>query len=76
MKRLGKKHDLDLIECFIGLWEYWDMIWVLEERGQISEHEADDLMETLEAGGDIRDALLPLVRRAYFDFYGSSQKLN
>jgi len=45
---LGNELKVDLYEVFMGLWEPWDMIHVLEEHGLLDEDEVDHLFDLLE----------------------------
>jgi hypothetical protein len=45
---LGKEVNLSLQMAFMGLWEPWDMIYVLEEHRLLDEDEVDHLCYLLE----------------------------
>jgi hypothetical protein len=45
---LGKEVDVDLHMVFMGLWEPWEMVLILEERGLLDEDEVDPLFDLLE----------------------------
>ena len=73
---LGKAHHLDLVMVFIGLWEIGEVPIILESFGIIDEYECTEIYDRFEAPQDIKPPLLSLARKAYFQFYCSSQTLN
>ena len=73
---LGKEHHLDLIMVFAGLWWEFEMASILEEHGLIDQSECESIYDQLEAGTDPEDVMLPVVRKAYFEYYNPSKYLN
>jgi len=73
---LGREHQLDLIELFTGLWEDWEIASMLEELGLIDQSECEFIYDQLEAGTDPEDVMLPVVQKAYFEYYNPSKYLN
>jgi hypothetical protein len=63
---LGKELDVDLFEVFMGIMSEWDVPFILEERGLLTESEFDGIIEcTSEANAE--RLLSGYVKRAYFD---------
>jgi hypothetical protein len=67
---LGKEFNLSLQMVFMGLWEPWDMIHVLEEQRLLDEDEIDRLFDLLERSEEEYErALKTRVQRAYRDYH-------
>jgi hypothetical protein len=73
---LGKKHHIELVMVFIGLWAIDDMPTILEDHGVIDEQECTKIYEQFERLENIKPTLLTLARKAYFELYCSSQTIN
>jgi hypothetical protein len=73
---LGKELNVELFEVFMGLWgELWDVPFILEEYGLLSESEFDAIGEcTSEA--DAERLLSGYVKRAYFDYRKAAKFLH
>jgi hypothetical protein len=65
----GREQRVDLQMVFMGLWEPWDALWVLEEHGLIDADERDRLEDRLSAGADPELLIRDRVRKAYFEYY-------
>ena len=67
---LGKELNFDLYMVFMGLWEPWDAIYVLEEGGLISNDDADELYALLEFDHThYEEKFRARVQRAYRDYH-------
>jgi hypothetical protein len=68
---LGKEFNIDLQMVFMGLWEPWDMIFILEEHELIDTDEVDTLVDLLNAEkySDLRTR----VKQAYRDYHKACQ---
>jgi hypothetical protein len=64
---LGREFNVDLQMAFMGLWELWDMLTVLEEYDLLDEDEFD-ILENLIELKKYRE-LKARVQRAYWDYY-------
>ncbi len=73
---LGREHHFDLIMVFTGLWCEWDMPFILQNYGLINESERDFIWAQLGAGTDPEDVMLPVVRKAYFEYYNPPKYLS
>ena len=65
----GKEQHLDLQMVFMGLWEPWDALSVLEDYGLIDADEIDILGDCLIEGADPELLLRDSVRRAYYEYH-------
>jgi hypothetical protein len=71
---LGKELNIDLHEVFMGLWEPWDAIHVLEQNNLVSDDEMDSLFDLLEMGEQHYEPILrSRVQQAYRDYYGATR---
>jgi hypothetical protein len=67
---LGNELKVDLYEVFMGLWEPWDMIHVLEEHGLLDEYEVDHLFDLLQRDEEhYEPALKARVQQAYRNYH-------
>ena len=69
----GIEQRLNLMKVFLGLFNEWDMLTILENYGLIDEREYDKLFDRMVDGVDPERVLLRIVRRAYFDFYNPTR---
>ena len=69
---LGNELELDLVMVFIGLWDEWEMPFILERFGLIDETDKLRIYELLETCSDPEYVLRPIVRKAYRDHYNPS----
>jgi hypothetical protein len=65
----GREQHCDLQMVFMGLFEPWDALWVLEDYGLIDADERDRLQDCVHAGADPELFLRDRVRRAYYEYY-------
>jgi hypothetical protein len=73
---LGDECDLQLLMVFMGRFDEWDMLFILQDRGLIDEFERDDLMARLDSGADPETTLMKRMRRAYYDYYNRTGSRN
>jgi hypothetical protein len=70
---LGKEVNLSLYMVFMGLWEPWEMVHILEEHGLLDEDEIDPLFDLLERGEEhYEPALKACVQQAYRNYHRST----
>ena len=72
---LGKELNIDLVTVFIGLWDGWEVPYILEKNGLIDEIETDRIYDLMETTDDPEHILRPVVRKAFLDYYNPSQLL-
>jgi hypothetical protein len=66
----GNELKVDLHKVFMGLWEPWDMIHVLEEHGLLDEDEVDHLFDLLQRDEEhYEPALKARVQQAYRNYH-------
>jgi hypothetical protein len=70
---LGRELNLDLFEAFIGLWDAWEVPWILQDHRFIDEIEVDSLYAQMHRRANPESVLLRYVRQAYLD-YGKANK--
>ncbi|NNE85807.1 MAG: hypothetical protein HKN28_17730 [Alphaproteobacteria bacterium] len=73
---LGNELLLELVMVFIGLWDEWEIPWILEDHGLIDEIDADRIVALLETSNDPERLLRPIVLKAYRKYYNPSGLLN
>ena len=61
---LGNSINLDLLMVFLGIWDRFEVPWILQQNGLIDAAESERLGNLLGTGADYT-ALRPAVRRAY-----------
>jgi hypothetical protein len=67
---LGKEFNLSLHMVFMGLWEPWEMVHILEQHGLFDEEEVDPLFNLLERGEEHYEPVLKArVRQAYRNYH-------
>jgi len=69
----GMEQRLNLMMVFLGFFDEWDMLIILENYGLIDELESDQLFDRMVDGVDPERVLLHIVRRAYLDFYNPTR---
>lgn len=70
---LGRELDVDLFEAFMGLFDVWEVRYVLEDHHLIDEWESDGICARMARKVDPEIVLVGVVRRAYLD-YGKTTK--
>jgi hypothetical protein len=70
---LGRELNLDLFEAIIGLWDAWEVPWILQDHRFIDEIEVDSLYAQMHRRGNPESVLLRYVRQAYLD-HGKANK--
>lgn len=70
---LGTELDVDLFEVFMGLFDVWEVPWILEDHRLIQERESDLMCARMSRKANPEFVLVGYVRRAYFD-YGKATK--
>jgi len=73
---LGKALELDLAMVFVGLWDEWEVPYVLERYGLIDESDELCIYDRLENCDDPEHVLRPWVQKAYFDHFNPSGRIN
>jgi hypothetical protein len=71
---LGKELDVDLFEVFMGLFDEWEVPYILEDHRLIDEWESDSICARMSRKANPEFVLLECVRRAYLN-YGKVSKL-
>jgi hypothetical protein len=70
--RKPKAYEIGL-EAFIGLWDAWEVPWILQDHRFIDEIEVDSLYAQMHRRANPESVLLRYVRQAYLD-YGKANK--
>ena len=73
---LGMALELDLAMAFVGLWDEWEVPYVLAQYGLIDESDELYLYNQLEDCADPEHVLRPWVRKAYFVHFNPSGRIN
>jgi hypothetical protein len=73
---LGRELHFDLLMVFVGLWDEWDMVSILEGHGFIDDLEVEHIQNLLQAGRDPEIVLKKHVREAYLKYYRTTKLLN
>jgi hypothetical protein len=71
---IGTELDVDLFQVFMGLFDVWEVPFILEDRRLIDEWESDSICARMERKANPEFVLEGVVRRAYLD-YGKATKL-
>jgi hypothetical protein len=67
---LGKGINVDLYEVFMGLWDPWDMIHILEKHGLLDEDEVEHLFVLLQRDEKYYEPVLKArVQQAYRSYH-------
>jgi len=74
LSRLGKEVDADLFRTWLGGFEVWDALWIIEERGLICSIDAEEMWERIEAGDDVRRELRLLLQQSYLTYCGHHRR--
>jgi hypothetical protein len=69
----GTELDIDLFEVFMGLFDEWEVPWILEDHRLIDEWESDSIYARMSRKANPESVLVGYVRRAYLD-YGKATK--
>ena len=72
---LGKELDVDLFHVFMGLFGEWDVPFILEKHGLLTESELDAIIECM-SEADAERLLSGYVKRAYFDYRKAAKFLH
>ena len=67
---LGNELDMDLLAVFLGLWNPWDAVMILEDFELIDEIEARQLYSGLAAEKDPERLMRTQVQAAYLKYFG------
>jgi hypothetical protein len=70
---LGEELNLDLLMVFMGLWNEWDMLYVLERFGLIDKSQSEAMFDLLSQGIDPESVLRGPAQQAYHDYYNPSK---
>jgi|SRR5689334_4729200 hypothetical protein len=65
---LGKELDVDLFAVFIGLFDAWEVPYILERHRLIDERESDGICARMSTKANAEFILVGFVRRAYLDY--------
>jgi len=74
LSRLGKKVDADLFRIWLGGFEVWDALWIIEERELICPIDAEEMWERIEAGDDVTRELRLLLQQSYLTYCGQHRR--
>jgi hypothetical protein len=66
---LGRELDANLMMVFMGGWDEWEVPEILEMHGLMSADEVIELHEQFEEGEQFVAVLLPLVQRAFREYF-------
>jgi hypothetical protein len=72
----GREQHLDLLEVFMGAFDEYDTVIILQNYELVDDPTAESIWQLLGAGVDPESLLKPLVQRAYFEFYNPSELWN
>jgi hypothetical protein len=72
---LGGELNINLMKVFMGMWEPYEVPMIFADHGLLSEDEILDVEECLYEESP-ETALLPLVRRAFFQHFQAGARLN
>ena len=61
---LGKETDVDLLMCFLGIFDEWEVPNILHFRGYIDLEECEEIYEQLERG-EPEQVLRPVVQKVW-----------
>ena len=73
---LGKELNVDLFEVFMGLFDEWEVPYILEDHGLVDEWESDSICARMARKADPEVVLVGVVRRAYLDYGKASRFLH
>ena len=67
---LGQELNFDLLSAMAGTFDEWEVPEILYENGLLDEADVEKIRARLEAGEDPETVLLPVVQKAYCDYFG------
>jgi hypothetical protein len=70
----GSELNDQLMEAFMGVWEPFEVPYILHENGLISVDEKVEAENRIDRNEDVDTVLLPLVRRAYVQYFQAGTK--
>ena len=70
---IGTELDVDLFQVFMGLFDVWEVPYILEDHRLIDEWESDSICARMARKANREFVLAGVVRRAYLD-YGKATK--
>jgi hypothetical protein len=70
---LGRELDVDLFQVFMGLFDVWEVPYILEDHRLIDEWESDSICARMSRKANPEFVLADVVRRAYLN-YGKATK--
>ena len=73
---LGAELDTDLFEVFMGLFDEWEVPYILEDHRLIDECEIDSIYERMSTEANPESILVGTVRRAYSDYRKTTKFLH
>jgi len=71
LSQIGKEVDADLFRIWLGGFEAWDALWIIEERELICSIDAEEMWERIEAGDDVKRELRLLLQQSYLTYCGN-----
>lgn len=72
---LGREVNIDLMMVFMGIWQPYEVPEILEMNGLVSKDDMEEIVTRLE-DEDHEKVLLPLVRRAFFQYFRAGDRAN
>ena len=72
---VGKELDLELFEVFMGLWDEWEVPFILEQYSLIDGSEFEEICARMSKGNP-ESVLSGYVKRAYFDYRKAAKFLH
>ena len=72
---LGDELHLDLLEAFMGFWDEFELLEILEMRGLIKEEDLQQLRKILRKGAGWEATFKGYVRRAYSQYFNPTHSL-
>lgn len=73
---LGNELNIDLMDAFMGFWDPFDLLEVLERRGLIHKKDAKHLRRVLNRGAGWDRIFKAYVLHAYYLHYNPTQSIN
>ena len=73
---LGKELDTDLFEVFMGLFDVWEVPYILEDHRLIDEWESDSICARMARKANPEFVLAGVVKRAYLDYRKATKFLH
>jgi hypothetical protein len=70
---IGAELDVDLFQVFMGLFDVWEVPYILEDHRLIDEWDSDSICARMARKANPEFVLAGVVRRAYLD-YGKATK--